>query len=103
MADGRCPGVNLGSVIPFFFRHSRSAANRFAPPAGAFPAGAVVFEAALALVPVDEDELVEEPPPHLKFIFATTEPDKVIATIRSRTHHYPFRLMAPSVMRDLTE
>ncbi|MGH3278129.1 MAG: DNA polymerase III subunit gamma and tau [Trebonia sp.] len=48
-------------------------------------------------------KLVEEPPSHLKFIFATTEPDKVIATIRSRTHHYPFRLMPPSVMRDLTE
>jgi DNA polymerase III subunit gamma/tau len=48
-------------------------------------------------------KLVEEPPPHLKFIFATTEPEKVIATIRSRTHHYPFRLMAPSVMRELTE
>jgi DNA polymerase III subunit gamma/tau len=48
-------------------------------------------------------KLVEEPPPHLKFIFATTEPDKVIPTIRSRTHHYPFRLMPPSVMRDLAE
>src|SRR6202167_2548278 len=48
-------------------------------------------------------KLVEEPPPHLKFIFATTEPEKVIATIRSRTHHYPFRLMPPSVMRDLAE
>jgi DNA polymerase-3 subunit gamma/tau len=48
-------------------------------------------------------KLVEEPPPHLKFIFATTEPEKVIATIRSRTHHYPFRLMPPSVMRDLCE
>jgi DNA polymerase-3 subunit gamma/tau len=48
-------------------------------------------------------KLVEEPPPHLKFIFATTEPDKVIATIRSRTHHYPFKLMPPSVMRELTE
>jgi DNA polymerase III subunit gamma/tau len=48
-------------------------------------------------------KLVEEPPAHLKFIFATTEPDKVIATIRSRTHHYPFRLMPPSVMRDLAE
>ncbi|HEY1702547.1 MAG TPA: DNA polymerase III subunit gamma and tau [Trebonia sp.] len=46
-------------------------------------------------------KLVEEPPPHLKFIFATTEPDKVIATIRSRTHHYPFRLMPPSVMSGL--
>ena len=48
-------------------------------------------------------KLVEEPPPHLKFIFATTEPDKVIPTIRSRTHHYPFRLKPPSVMRELTE
>ena len=48
-------------------------------------------------------KLVEEPPPHLKFIFATTEPEKVIPTIRSRTHHYPFRLMAPSVMRELLE
>src|SRR6201995_4538735 len=48
-------------------------------------------------------KLVEEPPPHLKFIFATTEPEKVIATIRSRTHHYPFRLMPPSVLRELTE
>jgi DNA polymerase III subunit gamma/tau len=48
-------------------------------------------------------KLVEEPPQHLKFIFATTEPEKVIPTIRSRTHHYPFRLMPPSVMRDLTE
>ena len=36
-------------------------------------------------------KLVEEPPEHVKFVFATTEPDKVIATIRSRTHHYPFR------------
>src|SRR6201991_4153992 len=48
-------------------------------------------------------KLVEEPPPHLKFIFATTEPEKVLPTIRSRTHHYPFRLMPPSVMRELTE
>jgi DNA polymerase-3 subunit gamma/tau len=48
-------------------------------------------------------KLVEEPPPHLKFIFATTEPEKVIPTIRSRTHHYPFRLMAPSVMRELMQ
>ncbi len=40
-------------------------------------------------------KLVEEPPPHLRFIFATTEPDKVIPTIRSRTHHYPFRLIPP--------
>jgi DNA polymerase-3 subunit gamma/tau len=38
---------------------------------------------------------VEEPPPHVKFIFATTEPDKVLTTIRSRTHHYPFRLVPP--------
>ncbi|HTX28782.1 MAG TPA: DNA polymerase III subunit gamma and tau [Streptosporangiaceae bacterium] len=48
-------------------------------------------------------KLVEEPPPHLKFIFATTEPDKVIATIRSRTHHYPFRLVPPSVLRELMQ
>lgn len=46
-------------------------------------------------------KLVEEPPPHLKFIFATTEPDKVIGTIRSRTHHYPFRLLPPSLLREL--
>ncbi len=43
-------------------------------------------------------KLVEEPPPHVKFIFATTEPDKVIGTIRSRTHHYPFRLVPPKVL-----
>jgi DNA polymerase III subunit gamma/tau len=48
-------------------------------------------------------KLVEEPPPHLKFIFATTEPEKVIATIRSRTHHYPFRLVPPSVLRGLMQ
>ncbi|GAA2119815.1 DNA polymerase III subunit gamma and tau [Actinomadura alba] len=48
-------------------------------------------------------KLVEEPPPHLKFIFATTEPEKVIGTIRSRTHHYPFRLMPPGVLRELLE
>ena len=45
-------------------------------------------------------KLVEEPPEHLKFIFATTEPEKVIATIRSRTHHYPFRLIPPRVLSD---
>jgi DNA polymerase-3 subunit gamma/tau len=45
-------------------------------------------------------KLVEEPPPHLKFIFATTEPDKVIGTIRSRTHHYPFRLVPPKQLAD---
>ena len=45
-------------------------------------------------------KLVEEPPDHVKFIFATTEPEKVIGTIRSRTHHYPFRLIAPAVMLD---
>lgn len=44
-------------------------------------------------------KLVEEPPEHVKFIFATTEPEKVIATIRSRTHHYPFRLVAPDILR----
>ncbi len=48
-------------------------------------------------------KLVEEPPPHLKFVFATTEPEKVIATIRSRTHHYPFRLMPPAILRELLE
>jgi DNA polymerase III subunit gamma/tau len=43
-------------------------------------------------------KLVEEPPPHLRFIFATTEPEKVIPTIRSRTHHYPFRLIPPRLL-----
>ena len=41
-------------------------------------------------------KIVEEPPAHVKFIFATTEPEKVIGTIRSRTHHYPFRLVPPA-------
>ena len=45
-------------------------------------------------------KLVEEPPEHLRFIFATTEPEKVIPTIRSRTHHYPFRLIPPRVLSD---
>ncbi len=45
-------------------------------------------------------KLVEEPPPHLKFVFATTEPDKVLQTIRSRTHHYAFRLVPPAVLRE---
>ncbi len=44
-------------------------------------------------------KLVEEPPDFLVFIFATTEPDKVLTTIRSRTHHYPFRLIPPAIMR----
>ncbi len=48
-------------------------------------------------------KIVEEPPAHVKFIFATTEPDKVIATIRSRTHHYPFRLVPPAQMLDYLE
>src|SRR5512145_59949 len=48
-------------------------------------------------------KLVEEPPPHRKFIFATTEPEKVIGTIKSRTHHYPFRLMPPATLRALLE
>jgi DNA polymerase-3 subunit gamma/tau len=48
-------------------------------------------------------KLVEEPPPHLRFIFATTEPDKVLPTIRSRTHHYPFRLIPPGTLRGLLE
>ncbi len=48
-------------------------------------------------------KIVEEPPAHVKFIFATTEPDKVISTIRSRTHHYPFRLVPPAQMLDYLE
>ena len=48
-------------------------------------------------------KIVEEPPEHLIFIFATTEPDKVIGTIRSRTHHYPFRLLTPPAMKGLLE
>jgi DNA polymerase-3 subunit gamma/tau len=48
-------------------------------------------------------KIVEEPPEHLVFIFATTEPEKVLGTIRSRTHHYPFRLIPPSAMRELLE
>jgi DNA polymerase III subunit gamma/tau len=45
-------------------------------------------------------KVVEEPPPHLKFIFATTEPERVLGTIRSRTHHYPFRLVPPRVLQE---
>ncbi|WP_275571629.1 DNA polymerase III subunits gamma/tau [Mycolicibacterium vanbaalenii] len=48
-------------------------------------------------------KIVEEPPEHLIFVFATTEPEKVLPTIRSRTHHYPFRLLAPKTMRTLIE
>lgn len=48
-------------------------------------------------------KLVEEPPAHVKFIFATTEPDKVLGTIRSRTHHYPFRLVPPAAMLEYVE
>lgn len=48
-------------------------------------------------------KLVEEPPDHVKFIFATTEPEKVIGTIRSRTHHYPFRLVPPAAMLEYVE
>ncbi|MDQ1130835.1 DNA polymerase III subunit gamma and tau [Microbacterium sp. SORGH_AS_0888] len=48
-------------------------------------------------------KLVEEPPEHVKFIFATTEPEKVIGTIRSRTHHYPFRLVPPAAMLEYVQ
>ena len=48
-------------------------------------------------------KLVEEPPAHVKFIFATTEPEKVLGTIRSRTHHYPFRLVPPAAMIEYVE
>jgi DNA polymerase-3 subunit gamma/tau len=48
-------------------------------------------------------KIVEEPPEHLVFVFATTEPEKVLPTIRSRTHHYPFRLLPPAVLRSLLE
>jgi len=48
-------------------------------------------------------KIVEEPPEHVIFVFATTEPEKVLPTIRSRTHQYPFRLLAPKTMRKLVE
>ncbi|BCB80416.1 hypothetical protein Pflav_068260 [Phytohabitans flavus] len=48
-------------------------------------------------------KLVEEPPDYVKFIFATTEPEKVLGTIKSRTHHYPFRLIPPAVLRPYLE
>jgi len=48
-------------------------------------------------------KVVEEPPPHVLFIFATTEPEKLIATIRSRTHHYPFRLVSPGILGEHLE
>ena len=48
-------------------------------------------------------KVVEEPPPHVIFIFATTEPEKLISTIRSRTHHYPFRLVPPGILGEHLE
>ena len=48
-------------------------------------------------------KLVEEPPEYVKFIFATTEPEKVLGTIKSRTHHYPFRLIPPKTLRPYLE
>jgi DNA polymerase-3 subunit gamma/tau len=48
-------------------------------------------------------KLVEEPPDYVKFVFATTEPEKVLPTIKSRTHHYPFRLVPPGVLRPYLE
>ena len=45
-------------------------------------------------------KVIEEPPPHVKFVFATTEPDRIIPTMRSRTHHYPFRLVPPRLLSD---
>jgi DNA polymerase-3 subunit gamma/tau len=48
-------------------------------------------------------KVVEEPPPHVIFIFATTEPEKLISTIRSRTHHYPFRLVPPGILAEHME
>ena len=62
-----------------------------------------IFDEAHQLTPAAFNvllKLVEEPPPHLRFIFATTEPDKIIPTLRSRTHHYPFRLVSTKALAE---
>src|SRR3954464_9856363 len=72
----------------------------FAPPSSRFKI--YVIDEAHMVSPAGFNallKLVEEPPDYVKFIFATTEPEKVLGTIKSRTHHYPFRLIPPAVLR----